>query len=485
MSSIGRNDRCPCGSGLKFKNCCLGKKPWESILRGSLDSQLRQLSIRGKNIFFINQILAALQIDNASKHIDFAKLKQAFTPLVVQRINESLLHIWQDFEDYQNCLQASSKNISGLYIGTYEPDAVLQAVTRHSLYSERMYLVDPFMYPGVIRDEFNPLLHPEEHRINTIKSTYLWLSLAPWIHAGIVAFIRPPTDFIPNLLQEVCQLNKKQFDSNAELNALLKEEVEARVSKHGPRDRGFGEHFFLSFPDEWYVEQYSRFPAGEMFPTAEVFLDYIKYRREIHPYHVDRLPGQTSELIYVTAGANYELAKRICQFTGSHLITDFKTYWKQIELDRKISNIDVVGWSSFAKALQNADLKVLSNVSIEAALTLRKENRLENMRNFFHRVWRSCRDEQEFAEVNAANLAAELDDHVREAKVEWAKIDQDLLKWFGGQGAAMIAAGLVGFVPAATGAIATGAAGLIQAQHKRYNFKETYPAGFFLTIKSK
>lgn len=23
MSSIGRNERCPCGSGLKFKKCCL------------------------------------------------------------------------------------------------------------------------------------------------------------------------------------------------------------------------------------------------------------------------------------------------------------------------------------------------------------------------------------------------------------------------------------------------------------------------------
>ncbi|GAH27766.1 unnamed protein product, partial [marine sediment metagenome] len=22
---IGRNDRCPCGSGLKFKKCCIGK----------------------------------------------------------------------------------------------------------------------------------------------------------------------------------------------------------------------------------------------------------------------------------------------------------------------------------------------------------------------------------------------------------------------------------------------------------------------------
>src|ERR1700691_6256870 len=27
MGKIGRNDQCPCGSGLKFKKCCLGKVP--------------------------------------------------------------------------------------------------------------------------------------------------------------------------------------------------------------------------------------------------------------------------------------------------------------------------------------------------------------------------------------------------------------------------------------------------------------------------
>ena len=32
MAKIGRNDPCPCGSGKKFKKCCLGKKPREQIV---------------------------------------------------------------------------------------------------------------------------------------------------------------------------------------------------------------------------------------------------------------------------------------------------------------------------------------------------------------------------------------------------------------------------------------------------------------------
>ena len=30
---IGRNDKCPCGSNLKFKNCCMNKKDWNKLIK--------------------------------------------------------------------------------------------------------------------------------------------------------------------------------------------------------------------------------------------------------------------------------------------------------------------------------------------------------------------------------------------------------------------------------------------------------------------
>lgn len=30
---IGRNDPCPCGSNLKFKNCCMNKKDWNKLVK--------------------------------------------------------------------------------------------------------------------------------------------------------------------------------------------------------------------------------------------------------------------------------------------------------------------------------------------------------------------------------------------------------------------------------------------------------------------
>lgn len=486
MSTTGTNDSCPCGSGLKYNECCFGKHPWDEILSKPFSQQIRYLSLRGKNILFLTTILEALQIDTWRPDIDFASFKKAFTPAVVRKIHESLIQIWPDLDDYERCHAEDRKSVSGLYIGTYEPEAIFQAVTRHALYSEKIYLVDPFLHPARLRTQFSPLVHPEEHRVNTIKFSFLWLSLFPWIDAGIVNFIRPPTDFIPELKKITLDLNRKFYASSPELEALLEEETEERISAMSPSDRGFTEYYHLSFPDAWFLEEYKKRPPNDIFPTAEEFLKYIQSRRDSHPYFVENLPGQKSELLYETSGANYELAKRICSITGSHLITDFRTYWKQIELDREKAGVNSAEWTPFAKALQNSELKVLNNVSLEAALTLRKENRLEALRLFFRRVWKNCRDPEIFSETNAANLTAELDERIREAKSEWNKIDHDLVQWFGAPVAAISSAGLTGFLPAApaiVGAAATGAVGLIQSALKRSSYKERFPAGFFLTIK--
>lgn len=45
-TKIGRNDPCPCGSGLKYKKCCLGKEIWE--IGGIKERYLREHNIRLK-----------------------------------------------------------------------------------------------------------------------------------------------------------------------------------------------------------------------------------------------------------------------------------------------------------------------------------------------------------------------------------------------------------------------------------------------------
>jgi hypothetical protein len=127
---------------------------------------------------------------------------------------------------------------------------------------------------------------------------------------------------------------------------------------------------------------------------------------------------------------------------------------------------------------------VLNDIDLDAALKLRQEKRLDSMRNFFHRVWKDCKDADSFSNANADSLTAELDDQIANAQAEWSKIDQELVSWFGATGGSLIATGIVGFVPAAVGACTVGTVGLIQAKMKRISFKDQLPSAFFLTLKT-
>ncbi len=58
MAKIGRNDACPCGSGLKYKRCCLGKQ--QSISSNLTEAQKIQISLQ-------NEINAIQKLASKSK----------------------------------------------------------------------------------------------------------------------------------------------------------------------------------------------------------------------------------------------------------------------------------------------------------------------------------------------------------------------------------------------------------------------------------
>ena len=83
-SKINRNDPCPCLSGAKFKNCCSEKIDWEAITREGRDYR-PYLSIRGRNLYFINRISDALQLDPLGKARSLKDYKAAFTVDAVRK----------------------------------------------------------------------------------------------------------------------------------------------------------------------------------------------------------------------------------------------------------------------------------------------------------------------------------------------------------------------------------------------------------------
>jgi hypothetical protein len=438
-------------------------------------------------VLFLHDIGAALQLGELRAEPDFSRIKRAFTPAAVRKIYESVVELWPDGADLERVLRQEATHTSGLYVGTYEPEAVFKGVARHSLYSDTILLVDPFVHPSKVRPKYNPALHPEKYRTTALKCVAIWFAMWPWIEAGIVKFVHLPEDFDFRLGQESMRIQDARRQKYPELTEIGKRTATAEA---GAR-KDFHEYMLLLQPDESLRATYNRLNPAAPESEVEEMLAAIRRRREAHPYYLDpvEVDGQkVGELIMESSGASYDMAKRTALLSGSYLITDLEYRWKEIELDRAEARIDAQKWSPFAKAFHNLDIKYLQHVPLEAALQLRQRGRLDDMRGFLRKVWRQSASPDSFDDANVENLAAELREKVREAEEEWAKIDRELLKWFGTFGSAAgaaVAIGAVEWLPAAFAAGVTGAAGLAVAGHQRYSFERRYPAGLFLKLKKQ
>ena len=153
------------------------------------------MSIRGRNILFVTAIVDALGFDPTGPQPSLADYKGAFTPQAVRKIYEAVVEIWPTNTAIEPLLQRSCQTVSGLYIGDYSPAYLERALVRHSTYANKILLVDPFIHPYGMNDNFNPILQPEKYRAQTLKNVNFYRKVLPWIDAGIVEFIRTPADF--------------------------------------------------------------------------------------------------------------------------------------------------------------------------------------------------------------------------------------------------------------------------------------------------
>lgn len=481
--NIKRNDLCPCGSGKKYKYCCEGKVDWNQIIKEGKD-RTPYFSIRGRNLLFINKIAEALQLDSVTPSTSKQELKAAFTSEAVKKIYEALINVWPPNTDIQNVLQGARSDVSGLYVGDYRREHIFKGLIRHSIYANKIIVVDPFVYPYSVREKYNPILAPEQYRKETLKNVNFWFLLAPWIDAGIVEIIRTPNDFDRKLNWNSLKRQYKKFEENEELRRAAEKSVSELTTRQ--KEKEIFKLLILPASNEYLKKVFKDADLGKHGLTLEEFIAFIEEERRKDPDFLEIFkPGKnTRQLISFSSGASYDIAKLTANLTGSYLVTDIYSKWKEIEIDRESQNMENKEWAPFAKAFQGLELKFLNNLNLEHALILRKEKRLEHLRVFLRKVWKSACTAESFSEINAKNLADELVYEIRRAEVEWKQIDLDLLKWLGAELLAVgeqIVSGS-GYFFAAAIAI-SGAIKLGVTQLERKSFQDKFPAAFFMKLK--
>lgn len=480
-----RNQPCPCGKTKKYKHCCWGRVPWEEILAKQDSTDLaRHLSARGKNLLFLNLIGGALQLDRLRVG-NLQEFKSAFTPSAVRAVFDAVLTVWPDGDGLERVLRDESDATSGLYVGRYDPQLILRGITRHSLYSERVLLVDPFPYPTGVRDEFNPLSKPELYRSTALRWVWLWLRLAPWIEADLVHFVRTPGDFDPALEFEANRITRDRYERHPELVELLKRQVGEETVFLDSYKR----QILLGFSDDHYREVARRQNPELSETQIEAAIRHIQKLRERDPLILEPTSRQgDSEILQMSSGASYEMGKRTADISGSHLITDIEPRWAEIRLAREEEGVEHELWTPFAKTFSGVPFRYLEDVPLDVALRLRKEGRLADLRDCLGKAWRGCREGNEFAESNVENLTIELKHRIREAEAEWHGIRTTIIKKVVGgigAGATAIASGVAEWLPAGIATAGIVVSNVAEMRGRRKSYIKRHPASFLLSMSKR
>jgi hypothetical protein len=447
------------------------------------------MSIRGRNILFAAAISDALELDPTAQGLSLSDYKKAFTPVAVRKIYEAITEIWPGDTQIQPLLERTRTDVSGFFIGDYHPAYVSRALVRHSIYANKILLIEPFPHPYILRDEYNPVLNPTQYRAQTLKDVNFYMSMMPWVDAGIVEFVRTPADFDRKLNFEAMR-RAKTLGDNPKIKTALAATVEDLKGRHYRSEALHAT--LLSAPDSAIRRMFRGLSLGADKFTEDDFLDYIHSMRERNPDFLEPLGTgpDNAQLHMVFSGGTYEIAAMTAQMSGSYLFTDLRAKWAMIEKDREQSGADTKVWSPFAKAIQNTKLQYLNNLSLEHALKLRTEGHLESLRSFLSRVWEKVRGDEPFNEQVAIHLANELTATVDEADAEWSQIKKDLIKFVGtGVSAGVVPAGAAIATGHALWIAAAAAVGVastaLWSGFQRKAYLKKHPAAFFMDLREE
>ena len=489
---IGRNKKCPCGSGLKYKKCHMGKelnvgrkiKRYRHFSGVTFDDSGAGLSLYEKNMTLVEAII---DIFGFTEGRDLSDIKRKVSREHVAELHKLVAWLWPPDTDVTKFLPTPSNNLRALYMGNMRPQTILRSVGRYSLYCDEILVMDPFMNPWFIAPDYNPIMHPEEYVANTWKWVLFTIQLAPWIHDKQVLLLPNPLDFDSSLRKEMwASAEKRLSPQKSDLMKFLDQD-----DSMGETAKEDFKRTWMSIPEHAQRQKLREFDEKMTEEEVDGMIKYIDKMKEQDPYFVTN-PNEKGGfgISTHTMGGNLEQGLYISQLTGAHLYTDFEFRWREI-LAAQVDTAQKSPWSPIAYGFQNLDFKFLDGTDLKFVHKIKADGRLSNLRNFLRKTWGEVSADETLDYGKANKLALEFADELKEqyskAESEWEGIDADLRKWLlsrGGLGA-LIATGGVDWTIPALGFALGGVNQLLTARHERKNFRKNVPLSVFVDLKAK
>jgi hypothetical protein len=438
---IGRNEPCPCGSGLKFKKC--------GLLQGhgySADSLSESYNLLDRN----NQIVDAVHEVFGPIGEDILSLKTRMTNDRVRAFYRVMDSISPKELNPYPLLAPTGGGLRALYNGDARPELLAQNIFRFTLYADQILIVEPFITPGMTRPKFNPIKNPEQYRADTLKLAFLTLALEPWLRLGIVQFIPDPTDFDLRLKSLFLDLAAKRYGGP---DAVRPDDVEQDLTRLEP----FMKREFVRTMAVLPRDSLARNLARQGFNPDSIpgMIDYMKAQLKADPLAIEDPDLDKGELLIQRSAGNLETTLLITEMAGAFPYTDSTMRWRELLGGIEDANDVTRLWTPLTKAFSELPFRFLNGVDPAFAFRMREEERLLQLRTFLRRLWNTLSASPDASTIDekARVFSEELQSEYETAKADWNAIENEF------KNSTISAAWLAGLA-AIGGALATGYIGV-------------------------
>jgi hypothetical protein len=341
-------DACGCGSGKSFKACC-------KSIPAKLRPSWKERSIRERNLTLYRAISHILGLD---KGLDWLDVRREITDDKIRDVYGIYKMLWPIETDILQLLPKPDGRPRAVYTGSLHPQAIMDFALGSSLYFGEVLIEHPFVHPGNIRPEFNPIDNPRAYHQEFVKTVFLFLMLMPLVETGYVNLMPDPTVFDSHLHEQMLQLAGRRSES-----MTYSIDAEPRELELLERDM---HRSLMSMPQEGMRRQLRRVSPELDDNKIDEVVAYMRQARNDDPLAAVQdglLDHKGGQFAVAKMAPNFEMTLYIAQATGASILTDSPTRWREIQMAVARQGVgQPMAIPGVAKALTSTPLGFVNNV---------------------------------------------------------------------------------------------------------------------------
>lgn len=406
-----------------------------------LNARYKDLSNATKSIILAERVMELMP---ALQENGTWKLERPTDTKTVSILADEITNMWPRGADSAQAYTEAKQGFNVLYWGRRFPSGIDKAVTRSSLYADKIFVMNPYIDNYLFHPSHSPLVKPEDwHAVYSANAVFI-SKLYPWIKAGLVELVPNPGMV------------------NFKLGRALANKAENELVELGPAGKELHEKYMYTATAESFLfmndkdrEQVVKNMGGTDHDIHHLAIEVNKLRA-MDPGISEMLQQYHTKLMRSGPGASFATARLMAESLSASIITDFEMHAERIRMySTRFHNPAQLLSDAFA----SLNFSFLNNVAPKTAVDMREEGRLLQFRRYL----------QDLSGLSTLSVASKqyedkiqsccdrLGDEYAQYQKEWKQIDSRLAK------EAFIATPLVAAGGALlTGAVLTGTIGLAQ-----------------------